>query len=167
MNLDILKIQYELFIDPQEIAIAHNLEVTYIQGLIKELKWEKNPLLLANDSLTSDLPQSTNPEKVLLATEQHVQSLKDKLTITSLLKQEILNPIYTQLETLLVCKAIETLNRINMEHPDAAKNIKTLTSVLNELLQNNANLTSAKETVDTTDNKVVVQIMNQVETSKE
>jgi hypothetical protein len=157
LNIDILKIQYELFdLSPEAIAIANQVPTSHIEALIEDLKWTKNPLI----TKTLDISEVKDLTTV---TEEYVSQLKDKLNIVSLLKQEILNPTYTKFETLLVYKAIEVVEKLDSEKPNAAKDLKIITSILAELLQNNANLTSAKEAVDGTDNKVVVQIMNQVE----
>lgn len=156
-NIDIVKLQYELFdLEPEAIAVANGVSAAYITELVEVNKWIKNPLIPRALDI-SDIKDVAN------ATEDYITELKDKLTITTLLKQQILNPSYTKLEALLIYKAIEVLDNMDLEHTDASKNIKILTSVLNELLQNNTHLTAAKEAIDKTSNKVVVQIMNQAE----
>lgn len=157
LNLDIIKLQYEIFdLEPEAIAVLNNISAEYITKLVEENKWLKNPLIVKANEV-SDV------KDLIVATDEYVTKLKDKLTVTSLLKQEILNPAYTKFEALLVYKAIDILENIDSENSDAAKNVKIITSVLNELLQNNANLISAKDAVEKTDSKVIVQIMNQVE----
>lgn len=160
LNIDILKLQYELFdLEPEAIAVANQVPTTYITSLIEDLNWKKNPLITKAINISKVKDVST-------VTEEYVEQLKEKLNITALLKQEILNPTYTKFESLLVFKAIEVIQGLDAEKPNAAKDLKIITSVLAELLQNNANLTVAKDAVDNSDNKVVVQIMNQVEAKK-
>lgn len=152
LDSDILKIQYEVFgMSPEAIAITNGIPTSHVTSLIEDLNWEQNPLI------------TSTPKKVATATEDFVANLKDKLNVAALLKQEILNPTYTKFEVLLVHKAINIINNINNESPNAAKDLKIVTNILKDLLENNANLVVAKDAVNKTDNKVIVQIMNQVE----
>jgi len=160
-NWDLVRIQYELFgTSVPQIAHDNDIPPQLVDLKIQECEWKRNKL--AQESF--DLATVDSLENI---TEELLEHIKERINVVSLLKQESLNPLYIKLEVKLLHKAIEIAEQMSATGDKAANQLRALTVALQNLLAQNRVLGIGQKTIEESDNKLVVQIMNQVMVAKD
>jgi len=135
INWELLKFRYEVLgTSLEEISTSTGVSMTILKYTTQD--WKMLPLA-EEDSL--DLTDIKSLEDVL-------EKLGNKTSIQtrafSILKQKFLGPKYVELETVLLYKAIEMANAIDASEVLGARTLKTLSEILNSLLERNPLLTT-------------------------
>jgi len=139
INWELLKFKYEILgISLSELAVSHKVSEPVLSYNAKE--WKKIPLEFA-ESL--DLSEITSLEDILKKLGNQTATQTKAFAV---LKQKFLGPKYVELETVLLHKAIEMAAAINGSDPFGVKVLKTLSEVLNSLLERNPLLSTENET---------------------
>ena len=137
-NWDLLKFKHEVLGSSIE-ALAHEHQVSLPVLQFNSKDWKQIPL--ASKELL-DLKDITSLEDILLKLGSETSSQTKAFAI---LKQKFLGPKYVELETVLLHKAIEMAQEIKSNDPRAAQTLRSLATVLSDLIAHNPLLTTGDE----------------------
>jgi hypothetical protein len=137
-NWELIKFQYEILgTSLEDLAVEHEVSPTVLK--YNAASWKRIPL--AEQKLL-DFKDLSSVESI---TKEVVQHVRDQARASSLLKQKFLGPKYIALEALLLTKANAVLASLDPKEKGAANSIKTISSVLKELLEQNYLLSAEAE----------------------
>lgn len=132
---ELLKFKHEILGQSlEELAKDHSLSLPVLKFNAKD--WKQVPLAMEN---TISFEGITSLEDV-------ISKLGDKASAQTeafqILKQRFLGPKYIELETVLLHKTIELASGVTSQDPGAAKTLRSLASILGDLLDHNPLLSS-------------------------
>jgi len=135
INWDLLKFKYEVLgISIKDLAMEHSVSEPVLK--YNSQSWKRIPLA---SGTPLDLEGLTSLEDVLTKLGSETSSQTKAFAI---LKQKFLGPKYVELETVLLHKAIEMAQSLKSDDPRAAQVLRSLTTVLGDLLIQNPLLVS-------------------------
>ena len=141
INWELLKFKYEVLgVSIEDLASEHSVS----GPVLKFNSQDCNQLSLASQQ-PLDLKDLTSLEDILLKLGSETASQTKAFGI---LKQKFLGPKYVELETVLLHKAIEMANALKSEDPRGAATLRSLSTVLHDLLEQNPLLTPGEKTED-------------------
>jgi len=130
INWELVKFQYEVLgMSLPDLASQYNLSLSHIELAAED--WVRIPLAERKALVIED---TSSMEKV---TEQMLRQVREQARTSSILKQKHLGPKYMALEVMLLSKATEVLQNLDINDRNSATAVKTLTSVLKDLLEHN------------------------------
>jgi hypothetical protein len=133
-NWELLKFKYEVLGIPIEtLALENQISLPVLQFNSKD--WKQIPLA-SKEPL--DLKDITSLEDILTKLGSETSSQTKAFAI---LKQKFLGPKYVELETVLLHKAIEMAGELKSSDPRSAQTLRSLATVLGDLLLRNPLLT--------------------------
>lgn len=134
-NWELVKFKYEILGNSlEELAQEYCLSMPVLKYNSKD--WKQIPLASGESISLKDI---TSLEDVLTKLGTQTSSQTKAFAI---LKQKFLGPKYVELETVLLHKAIEMASNIKETDPRAAQTLRSLATVLSDLLIQNPLLTS-------------------------
>ena len=137
-NWDLLKFKYEVLgYSLADLTAEHQVSEPVLK--FNSQSWKQIPLASKGPL---DLEGLTSLEDVLVKLGSETASQTKAFAI---LKQKFLGPKYVELETVLLHKAIEMAGEIKGNDPRAAQTLRSLATVLSDLLQQNPLLGSMLE----------------------
>jgi hypothetical protein len=129
-NWELVKFKYEVLgCSLADLAVEHDLSLPVLNFNAKD--WKRIPLASKESMSLDDI---TSLEDVLTKLGDQTSSQTKAFAI---LKQKFLGPKYVELETVLLHKAIEMAQEMKSNDPRSAATLKSLTTVLTELIKNN------------------------------
>lgn len=163
VNWDIVKFKYEVMHRSlEELAAEYSLSLKVLQFTASS--WQRIPLakdisVQFDDSALSDVTTLTDALKA---------KVENKTQVFSVLKQKFLAKKYTELETILLYKAIDIATSISSTDPAAARTVRSLTETLKELLDMNPLLKpQVEDIVGDKDTVWTVNVVSEQKTAKE
>jgi len=137
-NWDLLKFKHEVLgVSLPNLAAEHRVSLPVLEFNAKN--WKQIPLA-AKEPM--DLKDVTSIEDILSKLGSETASQTKAFAI---LKQKFLGPKYVELETVLLHKAIEMASEIKSSDPRGANTLRSLATILNDLLNQNPLLTAGSE----------------------
>lgn len=137
-NWELLKFKYEVLgCSIEDIAQEHSLSLPVLK--FNSQTWKKLPLAREEPL---DLEGLTSLEDILIKLGNETSSQTKAFAI---LKQKFLGPKYVELETVLLHKAIEMATELKSSDPRSAATLRSLATVLGDLLVRNPLLTPGDE----------------------
>jgi hypothetical protein len=141
-NWELLKFKYEVLGVPIEtLALENQISLPVLQFNSKD--WKQIPLA-SKEPL--DLKDVTSLEDILTKLGSETSSQTKAFAI---LKQKFLGPKYVELETVLLHKAIEMAGEIKGNDPRGAQTLRSLATVLSDLINHNPLLIVGENEEDT------------------
>ena len=138
-NWELIKFKYEVLgCSLEDIAQEHCLSLPVLK--FNSQTWKKLPLVREKPL---DLEGLTSLEDILIKLGSETSSQTKAFAI---LKQKFLGPKYVELETVLLHKAIEMAMELKSSDPRSAATLRSLATVLGDLLERNPLLTPGDET---------------------
>ena len=127
----LLKLQYEVFgISEEQLASDGQVSPTALRYAIEEQGWKQLPVA-----------EGLQDYRDLGGLEQVggdlIEEVQNRLRTLRTIKQAVLSPRYIALETAILGKALDTLQTIDPQLPQAPQQIKILTDVLSSLKEQN------------------------------
>lgn len=133
-NWELLKFKYEVLgVSLEDLAIEHGVSGPVLK--FNSQTWKKLPL--ASDK-PLDLKGVSSLEDILTKLGSETSNQTKAFAI---LKQKFLGPKYVELETVLLHKAIEMASELKSSDPRSAQTLRSLATVLGDLLMRNPLLT--------------------------
>lgn len=144
INWDLIRFQYEILGSPLE-DLAREHEITLPVLRYNADTWEPIPLA---QQKALQFPDVSSLEVI---TKEMTKQVKNHARAASVLKQRYLGPKYIALEALILSKATMAMTSLDVKDPRAANSIRTITSVMKELLEQNSilHVDSEKEDLGT------------------
>lgn len=150
-KLQAIRFEYEwLGTDVDKLVSIYGMDASLIRLYIERDRWQQK-LEVPELPATNDL-------------ETFTKALKDRtrniITVTSLYRQLELQPLYAQLETSIVKRALDLVNAIYEGDPFGANKLQSLTNTLNNLRDREPVVVSDKhnnEDSDASGIRVVIQ----------
>jgi hypothetical protein len=143
-NWELIKFQYEILgSSVEDLAAEHEVSATVLEYNAKS--WKRIPLA---EQKALDIKDLTSLDSI---TKEVVQHVREQARASSLLKQKFLGPKYIALEAMLLTKANLVLASLDPKEKGAANSIKTISSVLKELLEQNYLLSADAEREELSD----------------
>ncbi len=137
-NWELVKFKYEVLgVAIADLAQEHNISLPVLEYNSKD--WIQIPLARKEPL---DLKDITSIEDVLMKLGNETASQTRAFAV---LKQKFLGPKYVELETVILHKAIEMAAELKGSDPRGAATLRSLTTVLSDLLAQNPLLGSAVE----------------------
>ena len=134
-NWELLKFKHEVLGSSlQDLAQEHNVSFPVLEFNAKD--WKQIPLASKEPM---DLKEITSIEDILTKLGSETSSQTKAFAI---LKQKFLGPKYVELETTLLHKAIEMADSLKANDPRGAATLRSLATVLSDLLERNPLLTA-------------------------
>jgi hypothetical protein len=129
-NWELLKFKHEVLgVSIETLALENQVSLPVLQFNSKD--WKQIPLA-SKEPL--DLKDVTSLEDILLKLGSETSSQTKAFAI---LKQKFLGPKYVELETVLLHKAIEMASEIKGNDPRGAQTLRSLATVLSDLISHN------------------------------
>jgi len=142
-NWELLKFKYEVLgATLADLAQDHNVSFPVLEFNAKD--WKQIPLALKE---SMDLKDIGSLEEVLSKLGEQTSTQTKAFAV---LKQKFLGPKYVELETILLHKAIEMAGELKASDPRGANTLRSLATVLSDLLERNPLLTTSGEEDDNT-----------------
>jgi hypothetical protein len=133
-NWELLKFKYEVLgISIEDLAREHNVSLPVLK--FNSQSWKKISFGIGKPL---DLDGVSSMEDILLKLGSETASQTKAFAI---LKQKFLGPKYVELETVLLHKAIEMAAELKSNDPRSAQTLRSLATVLGDLLLHNPLLT--------------------------
>lgn len=155
-NWDLLKFKYEVLgISVEDLAQEHSLSPPLLKFNSKD--WKQIPLA---SQIPLDLEGLTSLEDVLVKLGSETSSQTKAFAI---LKQKFLGPKYVELETVLLHKAIEMAGELKSSDPRAANILRSVASVLSDLLTHNPLLAPDNELLDDSTKEWKITVVDSTE----
>lgn len=155
-NWDLLKFKYEVLgISVEDLAQEHSLSPPLLKFNSKD--WKQIPLA---SQTPLDLEGLTSLEDVLVKLGSETSSQTKAFAI---LKQKFLGPKYVELETVLLHKAIEMAGELKSSDPRAANILRSVASVLSDLLTHNPLLAPDNELLDDSTKEWKITVVDSTE----
>jgi hypothetical protein len=140
-NWDLIKFQYEVLGESlEDLAAVHEVSPAVLKFNAESWK----PIPLAQQKALQ-FPDLSSLEEI---TKEMAKQVREHARTASLLKQKFLGPKYIALEAMLLTQATTILSNIDPKDPRSANSVKTITSVLKELLEQNSILHVSSEKED-------------------
>lgn len=142
-NWELLKFKHEVLGSSlQDLAQEHCVSFPVLEFNAKD--WKQIPLASKEPM---DLKDVTSIEDILSKLGSETSSQTKAFAI---LKQKFLGPKYVELETILLHKAIEMAHGVSSNDARGANTLRTLATVLSDLLERNPLLTVGGDVEDAT-----------------
>jgi len=140
-NWELLKFKYEVLgISLEDLAAEHSISMPVLK--FNSQNWKQFPLA---SKQPLDLENLTSLEDILLKLGSETASQTKAFGI---LKQKFLGPKYIELETVLLHKAIEMAGALSSDDARSAATLRSLATVLHDLLEQNPLLTPGDKIED-------------------
>jgi hypothetical protein len=157
VDWEALRLQYELFHeDPANLAKDNGIDISIVEYAIKEQEWTRAPL-------KGMLNEVKDIKDLDVLTDDIMDAVRDRLGVLNTLKAVALNPRYVELEMAIVNKAKDIVNSLIPEAPSSSDQLKKVSEVLEKLRAQSIPAIAGGGGMETDDNRVVVQIMNNVD----
>ncbi len=156
MNIDwdTIRIQYEIFHESVDVLAQENgTTPAMIEYAVQEKGWSRAPM----KGMLHDVRDVSTLEQV---TDDVIASVAERVSTINVLKNAAMNPRYIALETAIINKAKEIVSALMPQAPTAGDQLKKVTEVLDKLRDRAQPATS---TGSGSDDRVVVQIMNNID----
>ncbi len=129
-NWELIKFKYEVLgISIDVLAAEHQISKPVLE--FNSQSWKQLPLVQQNPI---NLESLTSIEEILTELGKETSSHTKAFAI---LKQKFLGPKYVELETVLLHKAIEIATALTIEDPRSATILRSLVTILSDLLAQN------------------------------
>ncbi len=140
-NWELLKFKYEVLgASIEDLAREHSVSVPVLK--FNSQSWKKVSFGMEKPL---DLDGVSSMEDILLKLGSETSSQTKAFAI---LKQKFLGPKYVELETVLLHKAIEMATELTSSDPRSASTLRSLATVLSDLLSHNPLLTPGESEED-------------------
>ena len=141
-NWELLKFKYEVLgVSLADLAVEHKVSEPVLK--FNSQTWKMIPLASKGSMGLEDV-KSIEDVLVKLGNETASQT-----KAFAVLKQKFLGPKYVELETVLLHKAIEMASELKSNDPRAANTLRSLATILGDLLAQNPLLGSGLDELDT------------------
>lgn len=129
-NWELIQFKYEILGNSlEQLAQEYHLSLPVLKFNAKE--WKQSPLVKEKPLQLSDI---SSLEEIITKLGSQTETQSKAFAI---LKQKFLGPKYIELETVLLHKTIAMAENIKSNDPIGHRTLRSLTTVLADLLQNN------------------------------